>query len=1039
MAKVSWPKKRLKGLYQVIEEGSLREIEEYVDVECNGCLPDAQLERMVDGYRGFAPNQTILHLCCRAKKLDVLDALLARGLKVPRFSMEDLFSNDAGGKRSSGGIEYDSEQLAELKSLVLKMIEDGAAIASGEQDYVIRLLESYPEDIGFYERLHSAGLRFEVDSFMWGNHGYDFVFANGLWRTAEFFSALHVDIRCGLETGVIAKGWPPEAIDFVLEHNIGVGLFDEEASVETVIYAIRRGIELKPRYLGDGCSVWDAVVNSDNIELGDALINESISLLDVYHAKPSKSATLEWASRVGLNVASIDPTCKREVLLKAAELKIPPADYSGFDSKTFSNVRYSGCKYIGDQLDYDVIEAFLEAGISDGFDPSCAVEQGRGDIVELFERYGFACSVTTISDGAAYIDESMTVVVPDGITKIEDGAFKNTGYKDVHIAETVEYIGSNNFGVCAAIESGSIVYYKYDLVLPKNVKTVARNAFKSLESISFFDSLDGSCVGLMNGLRGECEFTVLSSSDDSVRFKVWRPDDKSFPYAWGMPFARAWRSDCSFDFTVVDQLYADLKTSKAKLRTAINRLTWPIDLDGKVAKKYRRYVSQNIDEAIALLCELNDTQRLRTVLSSIRLSVDQMEKYSALAKNKNAVAVEEALADMAPAQAGVAGDGTAPKAKKPTVSQTVTMVADALDEGDGSKVSVLEAIAGKIPMADCVELLERAAANCTGETIDALYGLFAPFECDSSSLLIALFSGNVSSARAIVAHGGDLAGDLYYVSEKRTPRSKRGTREKRYSHGLVGKKYSAGGDVAWDLREALTKYQGDVQSRTKTTYDWRRRKQKLTVNEPSAEKAADTLIAISKETGFKKSIAIRLLWNLISFDGRQTTDASFDARNARKVLEAGILTEEDTHDLPWENAVKSLMSDYCYANKAEALALVRDFATPGQFRKCWRPSFAKPSRYSGEYREIETLLLFVDVLEAEDCSNQTDVLKALVEAGELEALRKLEAKPGWFTKQRVKSLIDIASAKGHPEMTAWLLELSDSFDEGGVGRKRLTL
>ena len=787
MAKVSWPQKRLMGLYHVIEECSLREIEEYVDVECKGCLPDAQLERMVDGYRGFTPNQTILHLCCRAKKLDVLDALLNRGLKVPRFSMEDLFSNYAGGKRTLQGIEYDSEQLAELKPLVLEMIEGGAAIVSGEQYYVIRLLESYPEDIEFYEGLHSAGLRFESDSYMWGNHGYDFVFAHGLWRTAEFFSSLHVDIRCGLETGVIAKGWPPEAIDFVLEHGIGVGLFDEDASVETVIYAIRRGIELKPRHLGYGCSVWDAVVDSDNIELGDALINESIPFLDVYHAKPSKPETLEWASRVGLNVASIDPTCKREVLLKAAERKIPPADYSGFDSKTFSNVHYSGCKYIGDQLDYDVIEAFLEAGISNGFDPSRAVEQGRGDMVELFERYGFTCAVTTISDGAAYIDESMTVVVPDGITRIEDGAFNDTGYKSVRIAESVEYIGSNNFRV---------VYYKYDLVLPKSVKTVARNAFKSVESISFFDSLDGLCVGLMNGLRGECEFTVLSSSDNSVRFKIWRPDDKSFPYAWGTPFAQAWREDCSFDFAVVDRLYADLKTSKAKLRTAINRLTWPIDLDEKVAKKYRRYVSQNIDEAIALLCEINDAQRLKTVLSPIRLSLDQMEKYSALAKNKNAVAVEEALAEMAPAQVGVAGDGTAPKAKKPTVSQTVTMVADALDEGDGSKVSVLEAIAGKISMADCVELLERAAANCTGETINALYELFAPFECDSSSLLIALFSGNISSARAIVAHGGDLDGDLYFVSEKRTPRSKRSAREKRYSHGLVGKKYSAGGDVA---------------------------------------------------------------------------------------------------------------------------------------------------------------------------------------------------------------------------------------------------
>ena len=74
-------------------------------------------------------------------------------------------------------------------------------------------------------------------------------------------------------------------------------------------------------------------------------------------------------------------------------------------------------------------------------------------------------------------------------------------------------------------------------------------------------------------------------------------------------------------------------------------------------------------------------------------------------------------------------------------------------------------------------------------------------------------------------------------------------------------------------------------------------------------------------------------------------------------------------------------------------------------------------------------LLFIDVLDAENCSNQMDVLRALIATGKRKELKKLAAKPGWFTKQRIKTLIGETSAAGQTEMTAWLLELSASCNE----------
>lgn len=366
--------------------------------------------------------------------------------------------------------------------------------------------------------------------------------------------------------------------------------------------------------------------------------------------------------------------------------------------------------------------------------------------------------------------------------------------------------------------------------------------------------------------------------------------------------------------------------------------------------------------------------------------------------------------------------------KKPTVPQLVTLVADALDEGDGTKVAELEPIAAKVPMADCVELLERAAANCDGETVDRLFELFSPFECLSSALLVALFSGNVSTARALVAHGADLIGKLLYIDEKRTPRKGRPAREKRYSHGLIGQRYSAGGTVAYGLGEALTKDDGTIVSRTKTTVTWSRKTVKRRVNDTSRTKAADTLLSVSHEEGFTKSIAIRLLWNPISFDGRRTSDACFDAPNARKILSAYILSKEETAEFPWGDAV-----DAYYAigrakssETKEWVRLVKDYASKEDFIRCWRPEFAKRDERSGKYEQIGVLLLFLNDLDSENCGNQLQVLTALAETGKLRELRRLANKPGWFTKQRTKRLIDVASASNQTEMTAWLLQLSHS-------------
>lgn len=773
-------------------------------------------------------------------------------------------------------------------------------------------------------------------------------------------------------------------------------------------------------------SRWNAVVDDDNIELGEALISTGVSFEDVVHAKPKDPATLEWAKRVGLRVESIAADCNKDVLIKAAELQIPPTipnDFYDYRSNTYETVSFiPGFRALCDQPDFDVIKAYFEAGLGDEFDSPSATMLGRSDFVALYKQHGLSEVLTKITgaNSESFIDEKGIAVIPKGIVEIEDGAFHNKSVKGVRLSDTVEQIGSNNFEISGA--------YNCAILLPKSVRTVSERAFcgASIKSITFYDCLDGRCIESMvcSSMIGridleDCEFTVLSSLDDSIRFKVWRPDRRAYNESH-REFEQAWKPDCSYDFAVVDKLYPKLKTPEAKLHTAINRLAWPIDLDEKTAKQYQRYVSQNLNTVMDVLCSLDDPNRLNVVLSFVKLDGEQIEQFKSLAKRKKAKAVRKALEDETFTHAGNNDVQERPKEKKLTVAQLITMVCDALDEGDDSKTEMLRPVAAKVPMADCVELLERAAANCSGETIDTLCEMFAPFECTSSALLVALFSGNVSTAKALVKHGADLDGNLIYIDEKRTPRSKREAREKRYSHGFMTGVHTSGHIIANSLRDALTIDQGELVSRTKMGKDMWRRPAKVVVNKTSNENAAATLLAISKEEGFKKAIATRLLWNFISFDGREHC-ARFDQKNARRILKAKIIDEDELKSLPWDKAIDSGGGWYG-PGVPEMFKLVRDYASSEQFARCWRPRFAKPVEKKG-YVYIDVILLFVDVLDADNCSNQLDVLRALTHEGKLNQLKILAAKPGWFTKQRIKTLLSVAGDSGQTEIAAWLLDL----------------
>lgn len=625
-----------------------------------------------------------------------------------------------------------------------------------------------------------------------------------------------------------------------------------------------------------------------------------------------------------------------------------------------------------------------------------------------------------------------------GITRITT-EYSSNRIRDVIIPDGIETIDAHVF-------RGRVGR----IFIPESMRSIAPEAFYTADTIELFKTgcLNGTDIPRMTvnvavgqGIAGgtnDVEYVVRAPETFEVLFRVWAPYAHMSTRQMIEDFEHAWRADMTFDFSVIDTYFDQLNGESArydtndKLWSAINRLRWPISLDQSTAAKYREYVKRFAFEAVEELVKEDDGDRFSVLLECGALTKVTLHDMRHMALVAGAQEITSMI-DAAPMRA-VAEDEPASK------YQVLAQVTNALDVGDASKLEELAPIALRLRPKDRVALLEHAAANCKARAFQQVYDAFSPFEYTSRALLVALFSGNTSAARTLIEHGANLEGDL--ESEE----CYKFRKEYQYSHGLIyevpAKQILAlrhtrpqalhcRVEMANNLQHALTRDAGEVESETEIYTDKFGQILRVPVNKPTAVKAARTLITIARKMPCDKSIAIALIWHFISFDEcdfqllyycthEKHFRYRFDYRNARKVLESGILSSEDATQLPWKTAIDPIVhSPGLLGNDIKALKLVKDFAPPEVFAACWQPRFADPEPYPGSYDKcMEYLLLFVDVVP----HVQFTALKMSVKAGDLERLKKLSKIEDVLTKRRVKMLIPMSTEAGHMEVTAWLLE-----------------
>ena len=278
-------------------------------------------------------------------------------------------------------------------------------------------------------------------------------------------------------------------------------------------------------------------------------------------------------------------------------------------------------------------------------------------------------SVTSIGKSTFYYCQNLTsVTIPDSVTSIGDSAFKGcSNLTSVTIPNSVTSIGYSAFERCYNLTSITIpnsvtsigkstFYYCKNLTsvtipdsvisigdsafegcnfssftVPKTVKKVGKESFHGCKEITVYDSIDpdakpckshsdkyggtpNSLLGLVVNYRTnnnwlDYEVTVRSARTDEIKYKVWLGADRTQAEYCNI-LESSWGRNATFNFNAVDEFFPKIKGMYHKIRVALNRLHYPVDLTDEQKEMYRSYIVRSAKNAVKLCIDTDDMELL---------------------------------------------------------------------------------------------------------------------------------------------------------------------------------------------------------------------------------------------------------------------------------------------------------------------------------------------------------------------------------------------------------------------------------------------
>ena len=231
--------------------------------------------------------------------------------------------------------------------------------------------------------------------------------------------------------------------------------------------------------------------------------------------------------------------------------------------------------------------------------------------------------VTSICNSVfAKCNNLTSVTIPDSVTSISDSAFEScSNLTSVTIPNSVTSIGDSAFEGCNFSS----------FTVPKTVRKVGKSSFCQCKEITVYDSIDPDAKpckshsdkygGSPNSLLGsivnykthdnwlDYEVTVRSAQTDEIKYKVWMGADRTQgEYCYTL--ASSWGRNATFNFNAVDEFFPKIKGVYHKIKVAMNRLRYPVDLTDEQKEMYRSYIVHSAKNAVKLCIDTDDIELL---------------------------------------------------------------------------------------------------------------------------------------------------------------------------------------------------------------------------------------------------------------------------------------------------------------------------------------------------------------------------------------------------------------------------------------------